>query len=631
MRTELVNDVGKKNAINLVVSPFTLSRSLKSHNNLIGSWCLGDNEKDFLKKNNIDYKVIPSRNLSQAEYSIEAETCFNYYLKYTKLLSEELNKYHKLNFSERYWETLLNVFLYPLISSVIDHYLNIEKISKENHELSANVIDSDEIWYDPHYYPGGSSRLFHSIIYSIIVTESNLMPYEIIDRTLVKENINRFGDGKKSNASSKNKLSIKKYYQLVKSFLYPIKRYINGELPLAWIKYTQLNIIALGNQYLSKSDFQQLLSKAGCSPKNFYAKNIKSNKFSNYKNSIRKDLLGTTEKSPLDKIIVECIRRLIPTIYLENYKHFDKKVNSILPEKKLVFLNSQHCDGGLLIDFTIAKSVELYQSHHLMICHGGCYGVMEISIQEEIWARISDSYAMWSNVKQYSDTCVSYKMPSLRFYKWHSKKSKSSGNDILFFITGKYPNRYMYNSIYPYTIDDNYDDWQVRFLSNLDDVHLQNVVIRDFHRSNRLSNENIHIKHKKYKFKNSPRSPFESALTKAKISIQTVPQTTYLEAIIYDHPTICFWNPDVNFIRDDLTKYFDNLVEVGVLHFSPESAAKQLNKVAHNPEQWWNSAEVRSALQEFRKNICYSSDNTLEEWANFIREKSESDLSIPQT
>jgi putative transferase (TIGR04331 family) len=207
----------------------------------------------------------------------------------------------------------------------------------------------------------------------------------------------------------------------------------------------------------------------------------------------------------------------------------------------------------------------------------------------------------------------------LRFSKWlRFRKVSSSAQKILVMLTGDYPQRYAYNSIYPYTIDDEYDSWQIRFLSEIDRRCHSDIVVRDYHSSSDISRGIVRMWAYERGIEVSAELPLWDALQESKIAIQTVPQTTYLETMIANHPTLCFWNPEANMIRNDLMPYFEGLVTAGVLHRTPESAARKLNEVESDPVRWWSSPEVQSAVSVFRDNVCQTSPMALAEWAEYI-------------
>ncbi len=107
---------------------------------------------------------------------------------------------------------------------------------------------------------------------------------------------------------------------------------------------------------------------------------------------------------------------------------------------------------------------------------------------------------------------------------------------------------------------------------------------------------------------------------KSKLCVQTVPQTTYLETIVADMPTICFWNPDANHVRHDLKKYYDEMYEAGVFHLSPESAAMKVNEIADAPRDWWRSTEVRQAVDRFRQHVCMTDSDCFATWSRALKD-----------
>ena len=607
----------------LCLSPLTINDCRNKTLLLAGSWCLNYQTITLLKANSVEHEVYKTRTLSKEDFKKEANLCMDLYDKYISLLSIELNRLHGTSHSTRYWNTLIHRFLYPLIACVIDKYLILKNIADTYDNLMADIVDYKDHWTNPHTVPGfGSSRILHLLIFSIIIGEIHIIPAQVIDSNIVKLSLEKYGDGKKNIPREEMRksliYSIKKRSNLLVSF----RRVLKGELPLWMFKYTRSNILALGNQYLPPTLLKRLLAKAGKTPYYCYANEWDTGRFNSYDQNLRDDLCMPKPDSQLDLALQACIRRLLPTVYLENWHLVKKKVSKIVPKKKLVILNSQHCGGRELLDFYVAQSVEDNNSHHLMIMHGGGYGVWEFSVQEKIWAQICDTYAMWNNPKVYGPNCASLKMPSLRCHKWQGYcQDNSLGKDILLFITGHYPYQYSYDSIYPRKIDDTYDQWQVRFLSMVTRKNLKSIVIRDYHRSGRNSPREFLNWAGDRHIRITSRSSLSKAIRNAKISVQTGPVTTILETIVADHPTICFWNPEANLIRSDLQVFFDRLEGVGILHLTPESAARQLNEVADDPLKWWHSLTVRDALKAFRDNVCYTSPDAIEKWAEFVAGK----------
>lgn len=94
-------------------------------------------------------------------------------------------------------------------------------------------------------------------------------------------------------------------------------------------------------------------------------------------------------------------------------------------------------------------------------------------------------------------------------------------------------------------------------------------------------------------------SDIHRLMRKARLIVVNYLSTSYLEAIIADIPTIVLWNQDTNLFSRQHRHAFDGLIEAGICHTHPESAARFVNTVKGDPERWWRSAKVRRARQEF--------------------------------
>jgi putative transferase (TIGR04331 family) len=88
-------------------------------------------------------------------------------------------------------------------------------------------------------------------------------------------------------------------------------------------------------------------------------------------------------------------------------------------------------------------------------------------------------------------------------------------------------------------------------------------------------------------------------IEKSRLYISTYNATTYLESLIWNVPTIIFWNVKHWEIKEDVQPYFDLLKEVGIFHETPESAASQMVDVWHDVTFWWESQPVQEARSQF--------------------------------
>ncbi len=92
-----------------------------------------------------------------------------------------------------------------------------------------------------------------------------------------------------------------------------------------------------------------------------------------------------------------------------------------------------------------------------------------------------------------------------------------------------------------------------------------------------------------------------------------------LDAVARDKPTVLFWTPALNELRPSAQPYFDRLLEVGVMHHSPESAADHVGRVHADPLAWWWSPVVKAAVEGFCRQFAYQPENTVGEWSAALR------------
>jgi putative transferase (TIGR04331 family) len=79
-------------------------------------------------------------------------------------------------------------------------------------------------------------------------------------------------------------------------------------------------------------------------------------------------------------------------------------------------------------------------------------------------------------------------------------------------------------------------------------------------------------------------------------------------------PTIAFWNYDHSELNDSAIPYFEELVNVGIFHKNPLSAAKIVNEIYQDPMPWWLSPEVQKARVKFCQQFARTSPTWLSEW-----------------
>ena len=69
-----------------------------------------------------------------------------------------------------------------------------------------------------------------------------------------------------------------------------------------------------------------------------------------------------------------------------------------------------------------------------------------------------------------------------------------------------------------------------------------------------------------------------------------------------------------------MLKYFNLLKESNIYFDSYSEAAKHINLIWNNIDEWWFSNEIQNLRQEFLKNFCYVKKNWAEEYKKFFNQ-----------
>ena len=91
--------------------------------------------------------------------------------------------------------------------------------------------------------------------------------------------------------------------------------------------------------------------------------------------------------------------------------------------------------------------------------------------------------------------------------------------------------------------------------------------------------------------------------------------TTLHMALAADVPTVAFWNRQEWGMESESDAALDKLQEAGILHASPEAAARQAAAVWENPSTWWKSPPVRQARAFWLERYARVGDNQERPWS----------------
>ena len=100
-------------------------------------------------------------------------------------------------------------------------------------------------------------------------------------------------------------------------------------------------------------------------------------------------------------------------------------------------------------------------------------------------------------------------------------------------------------------------------------------------------------------------------ISKSRLVVHTYDSTAMLKTLASDIPTIGFWQNGLEHLLESAIPFYSSLVNAGIIHFTPESAAKKVNEIWDDVENWWKSPKIQNARKEFIFYYARTSDTPI--------------------
>jgi len=108
-------------------------------------------------------------------------------------------------------------------------------------------------------------------------------------------------------------------------------------------------------------------------------------------------------------------------------------------------------------------------------------------------------------------------------------------------------------------------------------------------------------------------------IARNRLVVHSYDSTGILETLSQNIPTIAFWQNGLEHLRDNAKPYYQLLIDVGIVHLLPESAAQQVNKAWENVERWWSSDYIQAAREKFCDRYARSAQNPIKVLTHALR------------
>lgn len=249
--------------------------------------------------------------------------------------------------------------------------------------------------------------------------------------------------------------------------------------------------------------------------------------------------------------------------------------------------------------------------------HGGRYGESEDISADRYELSVVDEYISWG----WSEPPKVRPLPSPRLMGYASKKHSPVGNKVLWVTT--------LDSKKPCFIGHvPFGERFYEYFNGQEDLYdCLNAAVKD-KLSIRLYREDLGWGQKYIWEKRNPNIKYDdndsplhkSARESDFVIIDHFGSTSLLECLAMNIPVIVFGDPALFSISKRAKPYYDALNEAGVLHYSPESAAKAINTMHTSVDDWWNQEGRQVAVKKFQNQFGLVEKTGIGKWVSYINE-----------
>jgi len=587
--------INKNNSYQFISSTIDKDEISESRKIVAGPWVFKNFYEYENSTNSQEFYSIPNNFSSFHDCKNDHDYIKKLIEIYSLHLKDFLNKFHKTNHSQRYWDILILPWLTTYIPCQLIRWRIIEKSLTGNKKLLFSEITIDE-----------DLNPCTTEDYLELVRDNHKFNYLIFKNMFLFFKYKR----KKNIVFIKSTLRPKKYskknfyFKKGKIFYYKLIEKINNII-------AQKNLIYIDNNSFKKKIFIKLNLKLNQLPIFLFNKTFQYLLSSGVKfnHKLRKDINFVfkedfKKKDFFVEFLDEIIKFDVPKSFLEGYKIFNNSINHLSFNPKII-ISSYHYNNERL-KFWIAKKVNIDKSTFFQLQHGA-NNQQRFSACHEIDAKTADQRLVWSQPRERNDI----QMPSSKFM--NLKKLNNKGLCLTYVEKPifTFPKRINTDENYFINIKN-----IILLKKNLDQSHFKNLIYAP-------SGSNYDVERKEVvkilgKNKIQKKQTLFKCIKFSKILICSYAETAFLECLLSGRPTILINTyPRIPF-NDVNEETHKELIKNNISFDNAKEAALHVNKIGNNPNLWWDSNGVQDAIENFKNKFCKIDENSTDVWKNFL-------------
>jgi len=547
----------------------------------LGEWCRPP--FDLSNSEIIDERVVQYHWNDRSKLQRDYVYLNNIYESFIRQLAEQLNNIHGVNFSTRYWRILVGPWLGFFLQILFDRWFMVNKAIHDS-ECSQILLSSSK----------STDYLANNMTEFVYMITSDFWNEALYSQILDWSNVKC--ETYSANSEKLSQLNGCKSFK--GSFLYRARKNISAFCQHLFNSLGTNDKYFIYQSYLPFKYNILLHIRLFLLPKFWTSPHIQVVDFQRLPFSVD---LTPPHDDDFCRLACDLVNTHIPRSYFEGYRELRLLVsNQGWPSKpKAIYTSVGHAFDDCFKCYAAEKTEK--GSALIISQHGGNYGNASWIFWEDHELQICDKYLSWGWTKH------GYKniLPT-GIHKTIGKSLVPSpyGNALLVLMTMPRQSYWLYSAPVSACQWEQYHEDQIRFVSRLSSSIRDRLLVRLYPHDYNLEQS----KRWKARFpdvrQDAGYTSIDKLINSSRIFLATYNATSFLETFSVNFPTIVFWNPAHWELRSDSVKYFRSLIDAGIFHECPDSAARHLNAVWPNINQWWSSSSVQAARQEFCERYC---------------------------
>lgn len=555
----------------------------------LGQWCLKHDRKHVWQ--NMDAIIAKPYGLGRLNKDRDYSQARSLETLLFRVLFRSLNQHHDLCHGERFWRIVLGHWVRRYVDVMLNRIKTLENCFEEHAILGTTVIKNE------HYALGALDS--GSAIWAFNDDRWNL--------ALTARLLNLLDVAKCPVESIPGCKSAGFRFNLLLGTVTLRKRFLRwGRRQLS----TLLSLLSresdafIFNSYLPNKVEIKLQLSLGQVPQLWASSKIEvSDKYDGELRTILAKKIERNSGNNLEDILFAMVFELLPVCFLEGLDQLTllAKQQSWPKHPKFIF-TSNSFDEDEVFKLWAATQTEA-GTKYIVGQHGNNYGTyryMFPSVEEAT----SDKFLTWGwddGLPAHTPTFI-FKMADIKGKTYFPK------GDLL-----------LIQDMYYHRIDTwdrtaehiKYFEDQVEFIKRLSKDPLDDLTVRlhgSYRHTNPFEKEAWHQSNPTVKV-DAGNANIRELIGGSRLVVHAFDSTGILETLSQDIPTLAFWANGLDHLRESAKPYYQLLVDVGIVHLTPESATQKVNEIWGDVDSWWEQSEVQVARNLFCERYAKVSEN----------------------